>query len=123
MRTAAFGALGAVLIFGAHCAAPYLRDPGTVELIYDLRAPNGRPGFAAIFDAWAWWSLTGQSVATNGSLSKGAAENVRGEINRVLAKTPHNCPDRWLLLSTTALHNGNVALTGYCASQAELESE
>jgi hypothetical protein len=121
MRNAIASALGGVLIFATHCAAPYVNF-ATVDL-YEVHNPNGRPGFAAVFSPWAWRSLTHQRIPSNAPIQDGAEQRVRAAINRGMKNLGDGCPDRWLVKAITTDGDGWVAITGYCASQVELGTD
>jgi hypothetical protein len=120
MRNLILSAVGGLLVFATHSVAPFL-SPETVD-IYSVRA-HGRPGFAAVFSPWAWWSLTKQRIPSNLPLADGAEREVRMAINRGVVSTSQDCPDRWLITDIRASEDGYVAITGYCTSDSDSELE
>jgi hypothetical protein len=94
-----------------------------IEWTWGLRAPNGQPGFAPHFDerAWAWLSGGPPSALTYTILTDRTDTRLTAIIEHGLRKASGACPGRWLLAQVHVLPDQSVFVSGYCATEAELE--
>jgi hypothetical protein len=125
MRTKAKLAIGAALILtitaGAYTA--HLMTEKEITWTWGLRAPNGRPGFVLAFNAPAWTWISGgpASALAKTILTDRTDLRLTGVIEHGIAAAPNGCPGRWLLAQVHALPDGSVFISGFCATQPELE--
>jgi len=117
------GSMAVAAVLVTRYAARWI-SPETVEVVDDLRAPNGRPGFALVFNSWAWWGVSGQVAAQVATSMQDAStvDALEAVINRALATSSRNCPSRYLLADVHPLPDGGMFVSGWCASQVELEN-
>jgi hypothetical protein len=94
-----------------------------VDWTWDLRAPNGNSGFAMILNsnAWEWVSGKPGSEWAETLLTDRTDHRLTALIEHGIQGKPTGCPAHWLLAQVKALPNGSVFVSGYCATEAELE--
>ena len=94
-----------------------------ISWTWGLRAPNGQPGFALVFNAPAWLWLSGgpPSALARTFVTDRTDTRLTAVIEHGLRKASNGCPGRWLLAQVCVLPDNNVFVSGYCATEGELE--
>jgi hypothetical protein len=120
---AAICLVGGLMLLGTGAWTHYRMSEQHIDWVWPLRAPNGQSGFAMHFNAPAWVWLTGRpaSAIADSMISNRTNTRLTGVIENGMGRTPGACPSHWLLADIHVLPDGSVFVSGYCATQAELE--
>lgn len=120
---AAIYLLGGLLVLGAGALTSQRLTDQRIKWTWGLRAPNGHLGFALHFNerAWEWLSGGPASALTHTLLTDRTDTRLTAVIERGLREASDGCPGHWLLSQVLALPDGSVFVSGYCATEGELE--